>query len=46
MTRDAVIKGSDIVRVPVDHAKAAFGRHSERLTLGLVEHVLSMAYLD
>jgi triacylglycerol lipase len=41
-TRDAVIPGSDVVRVPVDHAKAAFGRHSERLTLGLVKHVLEM----
>ena len=40
--RAAVIPGSDVVRLPIDHAQAAFGKYSERLTLGLVARVLAM----
>ena len=42
--QSAVIPGSDVVRLPISHAQAAWGRYSEMLSLGLVTHALSMPY--
>ncbi len=42
--QSAVIPGSDVVRLPIDHAQAAWGKYSEMLSIGLVTHALDMPY--
>ena len=42
--RDAVIPGSDVARIRMDHAQGAWGSYSERLTMGSLHHLFSMPY--